>query len=269
MKEPNQKKLSPRRFNLKKFSLRKLIRWFLLICLILIGILITTLFLHRTLPPRSFSSKLERGWLYITARMFGVKIKTVGEPLTDKTLFVANHLSWLDILVLGSQVPVHFLSKHEVAEMPVIGWLATRAGTLYIQRGNKNSASDAIIEITRALQQNNNCLVFAEGTTTDGHVRKFHSRTLQSAIDAGAMVQPVAIFYPVKKPGSNQVEINPAVLFTGDTTIGESADRIMRTPAIDVEVHFLRPINSAGQSRDELALHAFEEVVTAIEKIRG
>ncbi len=221
------------------------------------------------MPPASLASRVVRGWLHLLTALLGVNIKIYGKPLTGRTLFVANHISWLDIPVIGSLIPVHFLSKYEVKTMPVIGWLATRAGTLYIKRGNKHSACDATAEIARILKRNQNSLIFAEGTTTDGNIRKFHSRTLQSAIDTQAMVQPVAIFYPVSNPLTRKKQLNPATLFTGDTTIGESTDRIMRSPSIDVSVHFLAPIQAIDQTRDELALHAFEEVVNAIKNMQA
>lgn len=220
------------------------------------------------MPTHGLQSRIVKKWLGHAARIFGVRIKHYGTPLPQRTLFVANHISWLDILVLGSLVPIHFLSKYEVKNMPLFGWLATRAGTLYIQRGNKRSASESSREITTALNQQHNSLIFAEGTTTDGHIRKFHSRMLQSAIDAHAMVQPVAIFYPAKNLDTGEVETNPVVLFTGNTSIGESFNRVTRAARIDVEVHFLKPINSTGKTRDEIAQHAFDEVVEAIEKIK-
>lgn len=236
--------------------------------LIIIGIILTILFLRNTVPTSGLSSRIVTTWLGLAARVFGVKIKTYGVALKEKTLFVANHISWLDILVLGSQVPMHFLSKHEVKTIPVLGWLATRAGTLYIKRGYHDSASFASSEITAALNKNHNSLVFAEGTTTDGNIKKFHGRMMQSAINAHAMVQPVAIFYPKKDAETGETILNPVTLFTGNTSIGESAEQIIRSPSIDVEVHFLKPIKSTGCTRDEIAQHAFEEVVEAIQAIK-
>ena len=91
---------------------------------------------------------------------------------------------------------------------------------------------------------------------------------MQSAIDAHAMVQPVAIFYPVRNPESDKVEINPVTLLLGNMSIGESFDLISRAPRIDVEVHFLKPIQSKDKTRDEIAQHAYDEVVDAIKKIK-
>jgi 1-acyl-sn-glycerol-3-phosphate acyltransferase len=249
-------------------TLRKYYRWFFLGLLIIIGIPITVIFLRGTIPTRGLTSRIITGWLSIVTRLFGIRIKTYGTALSEKTLFVANHITWLDIFVIGGLIPLHFLSKHEVKTMPVLGWLATRAGTLYINRGYKASASDASSEITSALNQQHNSLIFAEGTTTDGNIKKFHSRMMQSAIDAHAMVQPIAIFYPVKNPKTKEIESNPVALFIGKTTLGESANLIFRSASIDVEIHYLEPIDSTGKTRDEISQHAYEEVLDAIEKIK-
>lgn len=249
-------------------EIRKFYRSVLIILWLIFGIILTILFLRNSRPAHGFATTVVGTWLGVLARVFGVKIKTYGTALAEKTLFVANHVSWLDIVILGHLIPVHFLSKHEVKAMPIIGWLATRAGTLYIKRGCRVSASESSSEITAALKQQQNSLIFAEGTTTDGHIKKFHSRMMQSAIDAHAMVQPVAIFYPMRNPETSKIEINPVTLFLGGTSIGESFDLITRAPSIDVEVHFLEPIHSKGKTRDEIAQHAYNEVVDAIKSIK-
>ena len=249
-------------------AFRKTYRMILLVLLLIVGVILTIIFLRNTIPPRGLTSTIITTWLGLVARTFGARVKSYGVAREESTLFVANHISWLDIMVLGNLVPIHFLSKLEVKHMPVFGWLATRAGTLYIHRGNKESASEASSEITAALQQGHNSLVFAEGTTTDGNIKKFHSRMMQSAIDAHATVQPVAIFYPKTNPETGNIELDPASLFTGDVGVTESFDRITRAPGIDVEVHFPEPISSTDKARDEVAQHAFDEVIDAIKAIK-
>ncbi len=91
---------------------------------------------------------------------------------------------------------------------------------------------------------------------------------MQSAIDAHAMVQPVAIFFPLKNQERNKTELNPVTLFIDDMSIGESFDLVTRTPHIEAEVHFLKPISSKGRTRNEIANHAYEEVVDAISIIK-
>jgi len=91
---------------------------------------------------------------------------------------------------------------------------------------------------------------------------------MQSAIDAHAMVQPVAIFYPSTNTETNEIELNPSTLFIGNTSMGKSFDLITRAVRTDVEVHFLKPIDSTGKTRNEIAQHAFDEVVEAIGLIK-
>jgi 1-acyl-sn-glycerol-3-phosphate acyltransferase len=250
-------------------SFRKFYRSILLAMLIFFGLIITIFVLRGTIPTRGIGTSFTTTWLGLVARTFGVKIKVFGTPLTEKTLFVSNHISWLDIFVLGKLIPVHFLSKHEVKIMPIFGWLASRAGTLYIERGNNHSTKNVNSELVEALKINHNVLVFAEGTTSNGDILKFHGRMMQSAIDAQSMVQPIAIFYPKKNTETQKQELNPTILFTGNTTMGKSYDLIARSPSIDVEVHFLKPISISNQSRKEIAQHAFDEVVEAITAIKN
>lgn len=249
-------------------TIRQIYRTLLFLLLLIIGIFLTIIFLRNTMPTRGLTCKIALTWLGLLTKIFGVKIKHVGKALPEKTLFVSNHISWLDILVLGHLVPVHFLSKHEVKSMPVFGWLATRGGTLYIKRGNKHAATTAGSEITAVLKQNHNSLFFAEGTTSNGCIKKFHSRLFQSAIDAQAMVQPVAIFYPIRNNKTGNIEINPTSLFLGKTTIAESYNLIVRARSIDVEVHFLAPIDCTHKTRDEIANYTHHEVAKTIEKIK-
>jgi 1-acyl-sn-glycerol-3-phosphate acyltransferase len=250
-------------------AFRKLYRTILLGLHLIIGIILTLIFLRNTRPPGSVASKVISIWLGLVVSIFNVKVKTYGTALQEKTLFVANHISWLDTVILGNLVPVHFLSKHEIKTMPLIGWLATRAGTLYIKRGCSFSSMEAGSEITASLKQHHNSIVFAEGRTTYGDVKKFHSRLIQSAIDAHAMVQPVAIYYPRKNPETGETEINPDSLFVGKIGATESFHRIARAPGIDAEVHFLEPINSAGMKREEIARYAHDKVVKVIERIKS
>lgn len=245
-------------------SFRKLIRLALLFLIILYGIVFSFIFLHNKNGKISF---LTTNWFKACTRILGIQIKAVGTPLSQKTLFISNHISWLDIPVIGQLAAVHFLSKSEVKKWPVIGWLASRSGTLYINRGHNHSSKEANAIMASTMKQGNNCLVFAEGKTTDGHVKKFHSRLVQSAINAHAMVQPVAIFYPSIHLSTQQITLDSNALFIGNTSFGESANLIMRAEKIHAEVHFLEPVSSAGKTRDELTQYCFEKVVAAIEKI--
>lgn len=243
-----------------------------LVSLVLItGCLVTVFLQKRIMPGRGFSSNFTCWWHKRLANAFGVPVRVIGTPSEKATLFVANHISWFDISAIGCALPVRFLSKIEVKNTPVIGWLATRAGTLYIPRGDRTAAEDAHNIMSEALKQDHHVVLFAEGTTGDGNIRRFHSRLIQSAITAGVTVQPVALLYPQNnkagnnKQGENDNHVHPAALFVGDTTMGQSVKKIITASDLVAEVHFLEPIDVTNKNRDELAAYAESKVRTVIE----
>lgn len=241
--------------------LRVLYRSTLLSTVFITGCLLTVFFQNSHKPGKNIGSNITSWWHRRVANALGIKIRIHGTPSNDVTLYIANHISWFDISAVGSIIPVRFLSKIEVKHMPVMGWLASRAGTLYIPRGGKTAAEEAINTMTEALLKNHHVVLFAEGTTTNGEVRRFHSRLVQCAIDAGCTIQPLAIRYP----SDNGEAVHPSALFTGDTTLGQSLARFMTTKNMVAEIHFLEPVHAHGKSRDELASYAEEKVRAVIE----
>lgn len=242
-------------------ALRFFYRSIFLCVVLLTSCLMTIIFLKGTMPRQGLSSKITC-WLHRRfTNAFGIPVRVFGTPSEKATLFVANHVSWFDINAIGSILPVRFLSKIEVKNTPLIGWLASRAGTLYIPRGGKSASEDANTIMVNALKQDHHVVLFAEGTTGDGNVKRFHSRLIQCAITAECMVQPIAIRYP----GNDKHNINPAALFVGDTTMGQSVAKIMSAKDLVVEVHFLEPVEATSKSRNELAAYAEGKVRSIIE----
>ena len=208
------------------------------------------------MPTSGLASTITRFFHKALTFVLGVKIKITGTPQANATLFVSNHVSWLDILIIGQIVPVHFLSMIEVKSWPVAGWLATRAGTLYISRGGAKAGANATENISRLLKQKHNVVIFAEGRVTDGNLKKFHSRLLQGAIDTASDVQSIAIRYPHE----NGAILNPAVLFTGNISPLKSLINVMKTKQINVEITFCVPLSSEQQTRTQLAEKTEEQV---------
>jgi 1-acyl-sn-glycerol-3-phosphate acyltransferase len=111
-------------------------------------------------------------------------------------LIVANHISWLDVIALNAVMPMRFVAKSEVRSWPAIGWLAARVQTLFIARGKARAAARMNSRLVDLLQGGESLAIFPEGTSTDGRqVGRFHASLLQSAVDAGVPVHPVAICY--------------------------------------------------------------------------
>ncbi len=173
-------------------------------------------------------------------------------------LWVSNHVSWTDIPLLGMLTPLSFLSKAEVRTWPVAGWLAAKAGSLFIRRGSGDSQLIRK-QMSRHLEQAHPLLMFPEGTTTDGRtLRTFHGRLLSAAIDADVALQPVAIRY------LRNGEPDSLAPFIGDDDLLSHLMRLFANDRGEVEIHLLEPIACHGQERAALAFQAQQAVHKAL-----
>jgi 1-acyl-sn-glycerol-3-phosphate acyltransferase len=138
-------------------------------------------------------------WSYVGLRLLNIRVHVQGDiPPQNATsiLCVANHISWVDILALSAFRRVRFVAKAEVRRWPIIGWLAARTGTLFIQRNRPRQLSRLTRSMNRALKRGDCLAIFPEGTTTDGgRVLPFHSGPLEAAVTSRALVWPVAFRY--------------------------------------------------------------------------
>lgn len=213
------------------------------------------LFFQNRLLPR----QTVRWWLLRLTKVLNLEIHAHGVPVDAPALYVANHISWVDIAVLGGYAPVTFLAKSEVASWPLIGRLATAAGTLYIRRG-KGEVRERARQIARHISEGRSVLAFPEGTSTDGtSVLKFHSPLFSAAADHGHTVQPVAIRY-INSAGAH----NTAVPFIGDDEFHTHLWRLLGEDRIRVEVLFLPPLQAEGGDHRSLAITAHTAVCEAM-----
>lgn len=198
--------------------------------------------------------QLIQSWLHRSAEIIGVDIQVKGTPQPSPTFVVANHISWIDIIIISSVFPISFLSKSEIRKWPVIGTLAAKAGTLFIQRGAKNGAEEAIQLMQEKLVSGHSVASFPEAKTTDGtRVHLFHARLFAAAIDTNSVIQPVALTYPVD---INNNDINPIVPYTNGPNLVTHAFRIMSAKRTIASVTVCEPIITEGKSRKELAQSA-------------
>ncbi|HUX79220.1 MAG TPA: lysophospholipid acyltransferase family protein [Alphaproteobacteria bacterium] len=111
------------------------------------------------------------------------------------TLFVSNHSSYIDILVLGTFIPARFVAKLEVAKWPIMGWLATNQGTIYIDR-SRNAISEGTDKLMEFIDKGESLILFPEGTTSDGcRILPFGSSFFDVAIKKNMIVQPITVTY--------------------------------------------------------------------------
>jgi 1-acyl-sn-glycerol-3-phosphate acyltransferase len=243
-------------------KLRLYLRLLRLLAVISLGTLLAAaitplerLFRHDLMPTRQ---RLTCWFLARLTAALPFRLQVHGELPSQPMLWVSNHVSWTDIPLLGMLTPLSFLSKAEVRTWPVAGWLAHKAGTLFIRRGSGDSGL-LNQQLGRHLQQGRNLLIFPEGTTTDGlDLRTFHGRLLSSAIDSGVSVQPVAIRY---LRNGQPCSVAP---FIGDDDMLSHLLRLLGSDLSEVQIQLLTPIASADLSRNALARAAQHSIRQAL-----
>ncbi len=200
-----------------------------------------------------------RWWSAWLVRCFGFRIRRHGEPAGQPVLFVANHVSWLDIELMHSQAFMCFVAKAEIERWPLIGWLAARAGTIYHRRGSTHSLGAVMERVVERLQQGLPVGVFPEGGTGDGSaVRTFHARIFQVAVDAGVPVQPVALRY------GRDGRQHPAVAFAPGESFFANFLRLLGEPSMHAEVHFCPVVQPSEEGRRRTAEAARAAIVEAL-----
>ena len=195
-------------------------------------------------------------------RCLGLNIHQHGSPSNDTVLFVSNHISWSDIPILGSLAPIRFLSKAEVGQWPLIGWLARQAGTLFIHRGG-GQARRVRGQIIENLQAGENVLVYPEGTTSAGlTVLPFHGLLLRAAPESKTPIQPVTITY--RRDGRPD-HLAP---FIGEDEFHSHLLRMLRQPSARVDVVFHEPVQSPEEvPTAELAASLRQTVLDGLTRV--
>lgn len=193
-------------------------------------------------PP--WLPRLVSWWHGRLCRALGIRLRIEGQPQPG-CLLVGNHVSWLDIPVIGAQCELGFLSKAEVRDWPLIGWMAEVAGTLFIERG-AHQADRISARLAADIASGRALMIFPEGTTTNGTcVRRFHPRLFGVAQAPGIRVQAVAIGYR----GSQSADPDTRVAYIGDDTLIGNLWVLLRHPGLIVSVTFLPPLSARPEDR--------------------
>jgi 1-acyl-sn-glycerol-3-phosphate acyltransferase len=205
--------------------------------------------------------RMVRAWSSGLLRAFGFRLVRIGTPVPQATLFVANHVSWVDIVTLHSQRMMGFVAKREIASWPLVGWLAARGETIFHQRGSQESLGGVLQVMLARLRSGRSVGVFPEGRTRDGtEVGPFHARIFLAAVEAGAPVQPVALRYGANASAQTIVAFQPKESFLGNFL------RLIGEPARAVEVVFLPPIVPGDtEGRRRIAELARARIVAAMQ----
>ncbi|MEY2800944.1 MAG: hypothetical protein RL513_528 [Pseudomonadota bacterium] len=188
----------------------------------------------------------------------GLRLQVHGQPVGQgPALIVCNHISWLDILALHAARYCRFVSKADVHHWPLIGRMATGAGTLYIERESRRDALRVVHHMSDSLRAGDVLAVFPEGTTSEGvSLLPFHANLLQAAITADAPVQPVALGFLDHATGQRSL----APCYIGDDTLVGSVWRTLSGGPVTVVVRFGTPQACAGRDRRAWAADLYADV---------
>ncbi|MBC7918086.1 MAG: 1-acyl-sn-glycerol-3-phosphate acyltransferase [Rhodoferax sp.] len=188
-----------------------------------------------------------QAWAHAMLAKLAIKLVVSGQPpVVGPVLLAANHISWLDIVVMHAARHCRFVSKADVQHWPVVGMLATGAGTLYIERESRRDAMRVVHHMAERLQAGEILAVFPEGTTGDGtDLLPFHANLLQAAISADAPIQPVALRFLDEASGDPSF----APCYVGDDTLMGSLWRTLCTQGLVASVCFGEPQSAQGRDR--------------------
>lgn len=195
----------------------------------------------------------------------GVQIDYRGLAITDQPiLFVANHISWLDIFVLNRVRATAFVAKKEIRQWPFLGWLVAWAGTIFIDREQRYAIKNVVLQIQEKLKQNQAVGFFPEGGTSPGlSLQSFHSSLFETAISTKMDIQPVALrFYDGDLRSTR-------VAFVGDQSLVQNVWQLLKQSGVRIECEFL-PIlphsDNQNQGRIKTAKQAHRKIEQAILK---
>lgn len=217
------------------------------------------------LPFVAFSDRAWARWRALVLRnicrsllwIMGAQVERRGTPPRAPFVLVSNHQSYVDILLLASQLDTVFVSKHEVARWPVLGVLCRAMGTVFLRRESKRDLSRVLAEMNGHLAHDCGIVFFPEGTSTSGgDVLEFRPSLLEIAVRLGQPVAYASLRYvtPEGQPAASDV-----VCWWGDAPFAGHFLRLLSMPGFRAELFFgPRPIESSDRKR--LALELREAV---------
>ena len=217
--------------------------------------------------PQQRREATVQAWSQRMLQILGIPLQVEGEPpARGPVLLVANHISWLDILVMHAARHCRFVSKSDVRHWPLIGTLATGGGTLYIEREKRRDAMRVVHHMRESLAAGEVVAVFPEGTTGDGRqLLPFHGNLIQAAISADVPVQPVGLRFVDATTGENSA----GPLYLGDDTLLASLWRTLAGPPFVAHLRFGVAQKAQGRDRRQWASDLGEVVAKLSQNARG
>ncbi|MCG6875442.1 MAG: 1-acyl-sn-glycerol-3-phosphate acyltransferase [Betaproteobacteria bacterium] len=201
-------------------------------------------------------------WARHLLAILNVRVTSLNEPaaMPLRSMLVANHVSWLDVMAIFAVRPAVFIAKEDIRRWPVIGPLCAQAGALFIERGNGFHARQINSRVADTLATGRLIAMFPEGMTTDGRsLNPFRGALFQSAVDADAVLHPVGIRYT--GPDGRWTD---AAAFVGDMSLVESMWRLVSARGLVAELRFAPAIPARSGHRRDLARLAETAIAGAL-----
>lgn len=214
--------------------------------------------------PLRYRNTLVRRWSCGMMRVFRIQVVPTGPGQGDAAgAVVANHVSWIDVFVLNAIGTCRFVAKSEVRAWPAIGWLSSRAGTIYVARGARTGLRAANATIASHLTAGERLAFFPEGTSgPQGSLLPFHANLFQGVIAASVPVHPAAIRY-LGVDGA----LSTAAEYIDAMSLWESILSLLTHGPFVAEVALLAPLPSVGLDRRDLAAQARAAIGASLEKV--
>jgi len=218
-------------------------------------LLVVPLCLLIFISTKNQQERIIRFWCKRLLSIFEISVEVTGLESNlvnqKKYLMVANHISWMDIIVIQSIKPCIFVAKSDVASWPLFGWVAQMTGTIFIKRDKISDIKKALKKMKRRLIKRSVC-IFPEGTSTNGrYLLPFKSNLFQSSIDTQKSILPLCLRYEQKNIYTDKTA------FVDDMSLLDSIIKIKQEKDIRVVVEILQPIRPR-YNRKELASYTQE-----------
>lgn len=198
-------------------------------------------------------------WSYKLMRLLDIRVVVEGDlpKRLDNTLIVANHISWLDILVIFTVIHPRFVAKKEIADWPVLGWFTKLGNTVFIERENKRSMLQVNQQLSALLAAGDYIAIFPEGGTSSGEsVQKFKAGLFEPIYSAKGSVLPVALQY---LDGAGKINTRPA--YIGDMSLLRSIWNVLSCAKLTIKVTFTEPlVTTQFADRNQLAYAAQQQI---------
>ena len=232
---------------------------------LLVLLLLVLVPIHYVWRILAFGSPWPKVFLGCAARICGARVSVNGTPLRRDVFYIANHVSWIDILAMGGASGTAFVAKAELGDVPLVGWLSRINRTVFVKREDKMNVAGQINDLREALLDNWSITVFPEGTTTDGQsLLPFKSSMLKvlEPPPQGVLVQPVHLDYAA---------VAEEIGWVGVETGANNALRILsRRGTFPLTITFLEPFCPAEYpGRKLIAAEARVRIEAALQAALG